>query len=978
MARSEWSYRRLFEWVAGHVRLVVAIGLAVTVVLAAVGDLWGSDEEPNFSPSGEIYDTEDRVADLFSPVDSDVSALFIVEAKSDVGVRTGDVLTHAALSEWLANSVALRADEESGDHLVTKFDTDLDVEISGVYSIADAVDSHLPGGLAGADDGDVKVALSELLAPGASTEGLRDTLSRLARARTEEVGGERIEVWRAPAFTAEVVYDFDSFDIGDIPDDSELRDFEYLTEAQTWLRDVQTLLQGDQVNFNALGIAIDDILQAEEEANESLPFVLIAVIVIVMLVGALLRSYWAAALVASGLAVTMIWLGGITALLGFKGGLLVKFIIPIAVISFGVDFFIHASGRTREEQVRGEPRDRAYLRGMSAVGPAIALAVASSIAAFLSNVASGIQAIIQFGVAGAFALLFAYMTLGVVVPKLLLDVEERVGPAPVHHGLGLGRKAGFVVMSLFAGATVMGAVAASTIGLVALAVFVGVFIMLPMRLTGRRNARAAAAGTEPADQIEGAGHGFAAAGSVVHFLGRWRVVTVPVVVVLAVLGIYGFTQTEEEFSFSDFFSSSSDFIQSIDKAETHYGESTGLAAYIFVEGDLTSPSTLAAMEAALVEVGESDAQLARDVDGELETSFDAVTLVNTVVGSQAARDAVEADTGVAVTDTDGDGLADSSAQVAAIYAHARANGVTVDDGQLVFSPDTVAQMVHADGDGYATVLAVEITTLSVEDSVVLPARAVLQAAADDLRDAVAGTGVRTVAVSGEAILMQDTLSAFTDSMLLALPIALILCALLAWMFMRSVKYALVAITPILLVVGWVYTFMWLADYKITVVTATIAAIAVGIGIDYATHFTMRFREEFDGEPSRFPAMRRAGEGTGGALAISALTSIVGFAVMAFAPMPVFADYGLLTAVMITLSLAVSLLVLPSLLLLATRSRRGEERRRLEEEITHGEFEYLPHDPRTAELPHERAPGLDLREPAPDETPPAEKEPTPTR
>ncbi|NIR42380.1 MAG: hypothetical protein GWN79_29715, partial [Actinobacteria bacterium] len=61
-------------------------------------------------------------------------------------------------------------------------------------------------------------------------------------------------------------------------------------------------------------------------------------------------------------------------------------------------------------------------------------------------------------------------------------------------------------------------------------------------------------------------------------------------------------------------------------------------------------------------------------------------------------------------------------------------------------------------------LAVEITTLSVEDSVVLPARAVLQAAADDLRDAVAGTGVRTVAVSGEAILMQDTLSAFTDSM----------------------------------------------------------------------------------------------------------------------------------------------------------------------------------------------------------------------
>ena len=66
--------------------------------------------------------------------------------------------------------------------------------------------------------------------------------------------------------------------------------------------------------------------------------------------------------------------------------------------------------------------------------------------------------------------------------------------------------------------------------------------------------------------------------------------------------------------------------------------------------------------------------------------------------------------------------------------------------------------------------------------------------------------------------------------------------------------------------------------------------------------------------------------------------------MAFAPMPMFQTFGVLTAVMILFSLLVAVLVLPSLLLLMTPSRKGEERARLEEEVTGGEYEYDPHAP----------------------------------
>ena len=102
---------------------------------------------------------------------------------------------------------------------------------------------------------------------------------------------------------------------------------------------------------------------------------------------------------------------------------------------------------------------------------------------------------------------------------------------------------------------------------------------------------------------------------------------------------------------------------------------------------------------------------------------------------------------------------------------------------------------------------------------------------------------------------------------------------------RSGRYAVISMVPILLVVALVYGFMYLVGYRINLITATIAAISIGVGVDYATHFTMRFIEEFEHEPSRFPALRRTGDGTGGALTISAATSMTGFLVMATAPMP---------------------------------------------------------------------------------------------
>jgi multidrug efflux pump subunit AcrB len=74
--------------------------------------------------------------------------------------------------------------------------------------------------------------------------------------------------------------------------------------------------------------------------------------------------------------------------------------------------------------------------------------------------------------------------------------------------------------------------------------------------------------------------------------------------------------------------------------------------------------------------------------------------------------------------------------------------------------------------------------------------------------------------------------------------------------------------------------------------------------------------------------------------------------MSRAPMPVFADFGLLTAVMILFSLIVALFVLPSLLLLVTPSRQGEERQALLDALR------TEHDDMTDYDPHSRATAIE--------------------
>ena len=880
---------RIFDWVGTHIRLVAIGALIVAVTLGVVGTLVANTDDANFDPAGPMFDTQAEVDQTLAGTSTIATATWIVEA-----VDGGNVLSQPALAEWHRNSEAVRTDPAFADHLVDRYDSDTGTTVPGVMSVADVADTVLGGRLDVATEEETAAALDAAFADDSKFASMRFTLSELAE--STEVG------WSAPAFVTTVAYDAASFDS--------------VTAEETWLRDLQTALREDAEHTASMGVTIDPELSFGEAAEQSAPFIFLAVALIIALVAFVHRSFWSAVVVGSGLAATSLAYYGTSSLLGLKmGSLLVAFVVPIAMISFGVDFYIHGFGRVREAQVDdGHDLRRAYPFGMTAVFTAMLLAVSSSVAAFLSNVASGTEAIIQFGIGSAIALVWAYVLLGHIGPRVTVGIENWVGDDPVK---GLSRyvyAAGAGITAIVGGLAVALAAVMPIAGVMALLVFVSFFVLVPALVTRWRNRRAAERGRALVDGHGGHGHGLRPAGTVVHFLAKWRIVTIPVVVLIGVLGFVQASTVTSGFEIKDFLSSDTDFARSIERVSEHFPSSGEGSAYVYLTGDLADPANLAAIDGVVADIDSANVDVGRDADGSLLVGLHAGDVVRMAMASPAAAEI--AANGPDLSDTDGDGLPDTAAGVSAILRHAMANGVLAPDGSTAIPVESVGTLVAQVDGGYATAVRIQVGSFTDGD-IIAPVEDTLTAAAGRYE---AATGVEA-RVSGEVLTSYHGMNAFTRSMLVSLPLALALALVIAAAMLRSIRYAFVSVAPIGLVVIGVYAFMATFGYTVNVVTATIAAVAVGVGIDFSTHFTARYREELAGDDGRLGAVRRAGTGTGGALVLSALTSVLGFLVMAMAPTPIFATFGALTAVMIVLSLLVAVLVLPSLLVLVTPKRR---------------------------------------------------------
>ena len=132
--------------------------------------------------------------------------------------------------------------------------------------------------------------------------------------------------------------------------------------------------------------------------------------------------------------------------------------------------------------------------------------------------------------------------------------------------------------------------------------------------------------------------------------------------------------------------------------------------------------------------------------------------------------------------------------------------------------------------------------------------------------------------------------------------------------------AVMTTTPIFLVIIWLYGMIEIAGYGLNMVTVAIAAMSLGVGIDYVIHVVERFREEQENGHDTITAIEIVGGASGLALFGSALSDIGGFLVITQSSMGFFSTFGLFCAIMIGLSLLASIILTPALIGIINRNK----------------------------------------------------------
>jgi predicted RND superfamily exporter protein len=613
---------------------------------------------------------------------------------------------------------------------------------------------------------------------------------------------------------------------------------EALLEAGVALRDAleATEVPGVTVDVFSFGVLAEE-LQGDVE-NELPPLLGLSFLLIIVILGFIYRSVSDVVLGIVGLMISIAWMYGIGVLLGpdylgLVGAFTqISIVVPVLLVGLGIDYAVHLTSRYREERGAGEDPPSAARTAVLTVGAALVLATITTLLGFLTNIASPLPPIGDFGVFAAAGVLSAFvvMSLGVPAARNLLDRRRHAA----------GKRA-------------------------------------------RADRTSALAG----------------------LLGRAALLTehVPVITMVVAAGltagaVWIASGISTEFSQEEFIPADSEAGRLIDLLTERFGGDITEETYVLLEGDLADPgvgNALVAFEAGLAGVPD-----VRMVGDRAQTSSPASAVLQVTALVAESDPAASAALLAAGVREDLTGFT-ADADMAAVYDAVRSIQPTA--LERVLSPDDRTGVVV-------------IATSAGEDRV-----GELEATLEGRVATLEVAGVTTTVTSQGIVIAEvlDRLTASqTRSIVITLVAALVLLVAYYWLTERRPMLGLVTMLPSLIVVAWTLGTMRLIGLSFNVLTATVASLAIGIGVPYGIHVTHRFLEDRERAEGVDDAVRLTVTHTGSALTGAALTTAAGFGVLVFASLAPIRQFGTVIAITIVYALAAAVLVQPSGLVLWDR------------------------------------------------------------
>jgi len=177
-----------------------------------------------------------------------------------------------------------------------------------------------------------------------------------------------------------------------------------------------------------------------------------------------------------------------------------------------------------------------------------------------------------------------------------------------------------------------------------------------------------------------------------------------------------------------------------------------------------------------------------------------------------------------------------------------------------------------------------------------------------------GFGPEQIHITGMLVLYNNVLQSLYQSQILTLGVVLLAIMLMFLVLFRSLRIATLCIIPNIIAAALVLGIMGWMAIPLDIMTITIAAISIGIGVDNTIHYMHRFRREFHRLGNYRETMYYCHDSIARAMYFTSMTIVVGFSILVlsnFVPTMVF---GLLTGIAMLAALLGALTLLPQLLI----------------------------------------------------------------
>jgi len=170
-----------------------------------------------------------------------------------------------------------------------------------------------------------------------------------------------------------------------------------------------------------------------------------------------------------------------------------------------------------------------------------------------------------------------------------------------------------------------------------------------------------------------------------------------------------------------------------------------------------------------------------------------------------------------------------------------------------------------------------------------------------------------VTISGMAVLYNNLLQSLFRSQIMTL--GAVFAAILGMFILlfRAFWLSLAAIVPNIIAAGLILGLMGWFGIPLDIMTITIAAINIGIGVDDSIHYVHRFRGEFLQDRNFWAAIHRCHGSIAHAMYYTSITIVLGFSILALSNFIPTIYFGILCGLAMIAALIANLMLLPILI-----------------------------------------------------------------